>query len=138
MAHFAQLNDSNVVLRVSVLDNSDADTEANGIAKLKSIHGADTIWKQTSYNTLRNVHRLGGTPFRKNYAAIGYTYNSAIDGFVPPQPRDSDGNLYVSWQLNTTTGNWDPPVALPNTNITNGGSASHQWDETNRRRNEVE
>ena len=131
MAHFAQLNDSNVVLRVSVLDNSHADTEANGIAKLKSIHGADTNWKQTSYNTLKNVHRLEGTPFRKNYAAIGYTYNSAIDGFVPPQP-------YASWQLNTTTGDWDAPVALPDTNVANGGNAWHEWDETNRRWNEVE
>ena len=130
MARFAELNDSNVVLRVIVIDNSDADTEANGIAKCKSVLGADTNWKQTSYNTINNVHILGGTPFRKNYAAIGYTYNSDIDGFVPPKP-------YTSWQLNTTTGNWDAPVALPDTNVANGGDAWHEWDETNQRWNEI-
>ena len=130
MAHFAELNDSNVVLRVIVIDNSDADTEANGIAKCKSLFGSDTNWVQTSYNTANNVHKLGGTPFRKNHAAIGYTYNSDIDGFVPPKP-------YTSWQLNTTTGNWDAPVALPDTNVANGGDAWHEWDETNQRWNEI-
>jgi len=131
MAHFAELNDSNVVLRVITIADSDADTEANGIAKCKSVLGADTNWKQTSYNTANNVHKLGGTPFRKNYAAKGDTYNSDIDGFVPPKP-------YTSWQLNTTTGNWDAPVALPDTNVANGGSVWHEWDETNQRWNELE
>ena len=130
MAHFAELNDSNVVLRVVVIDNSVADTEANGIAKCKALWGADTNWKQTSYNTRGNVHRLGGTPFRKNYAGIGWTYNPTIYGFVAPQP-------YASWQLNTTTGEWNPPVALPDTNVSNGGTVSHVWDETNRRWNEL-
>ena len=131
MAHFAEINDSNVVIRVVVIANSDADTEANGIAKCKSLFGSDTNWVQTSYNTANNVHKLGGTPFRKNHAAIGYTYNSDIDGFVPPKP-------YTSWQLNTSTGNWDAPVALPDTNVANGGSVWHEWDETNQRWNELE
>ena len=131
MAHFAELNDSNVVLRVVVIADSDADTEANGIAKCQSLFGADTIWKQTDKKTFRNVHADGGTPFRKNYAGTGFTYNPTIDGFVPPQP-------YASWQLNTTTGNWESPVSLPNTNVSNGGTVSHIWDETNRRWNEME
>ena len=130
MAHFAELNDSNVVLRVVVIADSDADTEANGIAKCQSLFGADTIWKQTDKKTINNTHLDGGTPFRKNYAGIDFTYNADIDGFVPPR-------RYASWQLNTTTGNWETPVELQYTNFSKGGTVSHLWDETNRRWNEL-
>ena len=100
MAHFAEINGSNVVQRVIVIANSDAGTEANGIAKCKSLFGADTNWVQTSYNTNANVHGLGGTPFRKNFAGIGMIYNATIDGFVGTQPDSS-------WVLNSTTGLWE-------------------------------
>ena len=131
MAHFAELNDSNVVLRVVVIADSDADTEANGIAKCQSLFGADTIWKQTDKKTFRNVHADGGTPFRKNYASVGDTYRPDLDAFIPIQH-------YPSWQLNTTTGGWEPPIPLPNTNVTNGGVMLHEWDEENRSWTEID
>jgi hypothetical protein len=64
------------------------------------------IWKQTSYNTKAGVHLLGGTPFRKNHAGIGYTYDEERDAFIPATP-------YASWILNETTCQWEAPVALP-------------------------
>ena len=129
MAHFVELDDNNTVLRVVVIADADSETEAEGIAFCKSLLGADTNWLQTSYNTFLNEHSLGGTPFRKNYAGIGFTYNPTIDGFVRPKP-------YPSWQLNTTTGDWEAPVELPDTYISKGGSASHRWDEASQRWNE--
>ena len=83
-----------------------------------------------SGNRQIKTHLDGGTPFRKNYAGIDFTYNADIDGFVPPR-------RYASWQLNTTTGNWEAPVELPDTNVSKGGTVSHLWDETNRRWNEL-
>jgi len=67
MAHFAKLNSENIVIHVEVVNNNEAVTEQNGIDFLKTLHGADTIWKQTSFNTHGGIHLLGGTPFRKNF-----------------------------------------------------------------------
>ena len=64
-------------------------------------------WIQTSYNTHGGVHTNGGTPLRKNYAGIGYTYDRTRDAFIPPQP-------FASWTLNDDTCLWDCPVAYPN------------------------
>jgi len=64
------------------------------------------VYKQTSYNTRGGVHSNGGTPFRKNYAGIGYTYDSGRDAFIPPKP-------FNSWVLNESTCLWDAPVAMP-------------------------
>jgi hypothetical protein len=63
-------------------------------------------WIQTSYNTKGGVHTLGGTPLRKNYAGIGYTYNTELDAFIPPKPHSS-------WTLDEETGLWNAPVAKP-------------------------
>jgi hypothetical protein len=63
-------------------------------------------WIQTSYNTHGGVHTLGGTPLRKNYAGIGYTYDTQRDAFIPPKP-------FASWVLNDDTCLWDAPVAMP-------------------------
>jgi hypothetical protein len=73
-------------------------------------------WIQTSYNTHGGVHTLGGTPFRKNFAGIGYTYDRQRDAFIPPKP-------FASWVLNEDTCLWDAPVAMPD----DGGM--YQWDE---------
>jgi hypothetical protein len=78
MAHFAKLDENNVVVTVSV--GRDDDTEMAIFAR------SGDVYKQTSYNTSGGVHRLGGTPFRKNYAGIGYTYDSERDAFIPPKP----------------------------------------------------
>ena len=70
------------------------------------MYGTSDTWKQTSYNTKGNVHKLGGTPLRKNYAGIGFTYDEDKDAFIPPKD-------YPSWTLNETTCLWDAPVAMP-------------------------
>ena len=98
MAHFAQLDENNVVTQVIVVANEElmedvVESEVKGIAFCQSLFGG--IWKQTSYNG--NI--------RKNYAGIGYTYREDIDAFVPPQP-------YSSWMLNGKA-QWEAPVAMP-------------------------
>ena len=101
MAHFAELDGSNIVTRVIVVaDEHEADGEnwCNGFL--------GGTWKQTSYNTWGGVHTLGGTSFRKNYAGIGYIYDKTRDAFREPQP-------YASWTLNESTCIWEPPVAMP-------------------------
>ena len=106
MAHFAQLNAKNIVERVLVVNDNDATTEENGNAFLQSLYGSNETWKQTSYNTRGGVHINGGTPFRKNYACIGYKYDADKDAFIPPKP-------YESWALNESTCLWEAPVELP-------------------------
>jgi|TARA_E500000318_G_scaffold15881_1_gene16256 hypothetical protein len=107
MAHFARLNDQNKVTQVVVVNNDVATDEAAGVAFLKNIYGQNTIWKQTSYNTQRGVHLLGGTPFRKNFAGIDMNYDEGRDAFVPDQP-------FPSWTLNEDTCVWDAPVPYKN------------------------
>ena len=101
MAHFAKIDPNSLVEDIVFVDNSityethDDDTstefEQRGLDYLKGIFGSDTIWKQCSYNTWANKHKLGGTPFRYNMPEIGYTYDSLRDGFIPPKP----GNDYI-------------------------------------------
>ena len=101
MAHFAKLDSNNMVKDIVFVDNSithethaddtSTEIEQRGIDYLKGIFGDDTVWKQCSYNTWSNKHKLGGTPFRFNMPEIGYTYDSLRDGFIPPKP----GNDYI-------------------------------------------
>jgi hypothetical protein len=106
MAHFAKLNNDNIVIDVQSVHNDTATDEAAGITFLNNLYRTSDTWKQTSYNTKGGVHLLGGTPFRKNYAGIGDTYDQTRDAFIPPKP-------YSSWTLNETTCLWDAPVAMP-------------------------
>jgi len=85
-------------------------------------------WIQTSYNTAGGTHRLGGTPLRKNYAGIGYTYDPARDAFIPPQP-------FPSWALNENTCLWEPPYAMP---VHSVGNTPYYWDEPSRSWKEME
>lgn len=110
MAHFARLDSNNIVDFVVVGRNEDEGKEVE-----LSLRTGDT-YKQTSYNTRGGVHTLGGTPLRKNYAGIGYTYDSVRDAFIPPKP-------YASWVLNETSCLWESPVAYP----TDGNM--YRWDE---------
>ena len=110
MAHFAKLDSNNIV--VFVTSGRDED---NGKENEISLQTGD-IYKQTSYNTVGGKHLLGGTPFRKNYAGLGYTYDSTRDAFIPPKP-------FPSWVLNEETCQWDAPVAMP----TDG--QRYTWDE---------
>jgi hypothetical protein len=111
MAHFAELNDENKVLRVVVVNNDQLDDNGvespeKGVQFLKNLYGQATIWKQTSYNTGGGVHELGGTPLRKNFASKNMTYDSGRDAFIFVKP-------YPSWTLNETTCLWDPPTPMP-------------------------
>jgi hypothetical protein len=124
MASFAKLN-NNIVERVESVvnevlkDSNGIEQELIGIQFLKNLYNEpNAIWKQTSYNTNAGVHSLGGTPFRKNHAGIGYSYDEQKDAFIPPKP-------YNSWILNEQTCNWDAPVAYP----TDG--QRYSWNEEN-------
>ena len=104
MAHFAKLNDQNKVVQVVVVHNDVATDEATGVAFLRNLYKEpDAVWKQTSYNTQRGVHLLGGTPLRKNFAGIDMNYDESRDAFVPDQP-------FPSWTLNEETCVWEAPV----------------------------
>jgi hypothetical protein len=106
MAHFAKLGVGDIVEKVHVVSNDVATTEQAGIDFLNNLYNTRDVFKQTSYNTYGGEHKLGGTPFRKNYATIGGRYDSSRDAFIPPKP-------HLSWVLNETTCQWEAPVAKP-------------------------
>lgn len=97
MSHFAQIDENNIVTRVLVIEQDVVDT---------GMFGAPNTFIQTSYNTSGGIHRLGGTPLRKNYAGIGYTYDATRDAFIPPMP-------FNGWVLNEDTCLWESPVPAP-------------------------
>ena len=118
MAHFAKINASNIVTEVIVVSNDIATSESAGVTFINTLYGTTDTWKQTSYNTYANTHKLDGTPFRKNYAGIGFSYDASKDAFIPPKP-------YNSWTLNNTTCLWESPVAYPD------DDKRYTWDESN-------
>jgi hypothetical protein len=103
MAHFAQLDENNVVIQVIVVSNESAPDEKTGQDFIASI-GLDGKWIQTSYNTQEGVHLLGGTPLRFRYAGIGYVYDEIHDAFIPPKPEDTE---ILGWILNENTLLWE-------------------------------
>jgi hypothetical protein len=111
MAHFAELDENNVVLRVIVVDNKNTadeysvENESIGIEFCHNLLGG--TWKQTSYNN----------KIRKNYAGIGYTYDSTRDAFIPIKP-------FNSWVLNETTCQWESPTPMPTVE-----GKMYNWDE---------
>ena len=107
MAHFAKINEQNIVEQVIVADQEFIDSGAVG---------DPSIWVQTSYNTYGGVHKTGGTPLRKNYAGIGFAYDRERDAFIPPQP-------YPSWTLNEETCLWESPIPYPE------DGKFYSWDE---------
>jgi hypothetical protein len=119
MAHYAFLDENNIVTEVIVGKNEGED----GV-DWEQHYGAfrGQTCKRTSYNTQGGVHFGGGTPYRKNYAGLGYTYNADIDAFVPPQP-------YASWLLNESTAQWEAPVAMPTDAGTGEPPKRYAWDE---------
>ena len=122
MAHFAKLGVGNIIEKVSVVSNDIATTEQAGVDFLNNLYGSRDVWKQTSYNTKAGVHLNGGTPFRKNYAGVGYTYDQTRDAFIPKKP-------YNSWILNETTCNWEAPVAKPDDGQRySWNEETQQWD----------
>lgn len=127
MAHFAKLDNNNKVIAVHcvvndvIKDTNGIEQEQLGIDFLKSIHGQDTNWKKTSYNTHNGIHNSGGIPFRKNYAGINYIYDQNKDAFIPPKP-------FNSWILNEQTCNWEAPIAKPdNENMYYWNEETQNW-----------
>lgn len=114
MAHFAQIDQNNLVTQVIVVANSElldengVESEAKGIAFCQSLFGADTAWVQTSYN---------GT-FRGRYAGIGYTYDTSLNAFIAPKPEK-----YPSWVVDLVTTEWVPPIPRPIDTV-------YRWDES--------
>jgi hypothetical protein len=97
MSHFAKINSDNIVEQVIVIEQD----------VLNTGHWGDPAsWIQTSYNTHGGVHANGGTPLRKNFAGIGYTYDTGRDAFIPPKP-------YASWTLNESSCLWEAPTPMP-------------------------
>ena len=129
MASFAKIGLNNKVIGVHSLHN-DVLKDANGVEQevlgidfLTKLHGW-SIWKQTSYNTIGGVHKLGGTPLRKNHAGIGYTYDEDKDAFIAPQP-------YPSLTLKEDTCCWEAPSAKPD------DGKDYRWNEETTRWVEV-
>jgi hypothetical protein len=114
MAHYAFLDENNIVTEV-IVGKNEGEEGIDWEVYYGNFRGQ--VCKRTSYNTYRGYHRLGGTPYRKNYAAIGYTYDSVRDAFIPPKP-------YPSWVLNETSCVWDSPVPRPIDN------KDYIWDES--------
>ena len=119
MAHYAFLNMQNIVTEV-IVGKDETDGPTNWEIHYGNIR--EQVCKRTSYNTRGGAHINDGTPFRKNYAGIGYTYDYARDAFIPPKPYDS-------WILNSNTCLWDSPVAYPEDGqVYTWNEETQQWD----------
>ena len=122
MASFAKIGLNNKVIEVQSIvnevlqDSNGVEQEVIGIDFLTKLTGW-SIWKQTSYNTHGGVHNNNGTPFRKNHASIGYTYDEDKDAFIPKKP-------YASWILNEETCQWEAPSAIPD------DGKKYEWNES--------
>jgi hypothetical protein len=104
MAHYAFLDSNNIVTEV-IVGKDEGEDGIDWEQHYGEFRGQPC--KRTSYNTNGGVHLNGGTPYRKNYAGIGYTFDASRDAFIPPKP-------YPSWLLNETSCNWESPTPMPN------------------------
>jgi hypothetical protein len=132
MAHFAKISENNKVLQVltlnnvSMLDSNGVENETVGKQYLEKHHNWPAhLWVQTSYNTVENTHRLGGIPFRGNYAGIGHTWDQENQIFWPKKP-------YASWVKNISEARWQSPVGdapeLTEEQISQNASGVHFWN----------
>ena len=122
MAHFAEIDENNTVVRVLVVGD---DQEHRGQEFLAEDLALGGTWLKTSYNTQGGVHTNGGTPLRKNYAGVGFTYDAQRDAFIHPKP-------YNSWELNEDSCLWEAPIDYPS------DGKIYLWDEENITWKEVE
>ena len=113
MAHYAFLDESNIVTEV-IVGKNEGEEGTDWEVHYGNFRGQTC--KRTSYNTIAGMHNSGGVPFRKNYAGIGYTYDGTRDAFIPPKP-------YPSWLLDEGTCQWEAPVPMPD------DSELYAWDE---------
>ena len=110
MAHWARIDENNIVIEVIVTENRN--DEGQGWVS-ENLQGT---WLKTSYNTRFGKHLFGGEPFRKNFAQPGYSYNSSLDAFIPPKD-------YPSWMLDEDSCNWMPPTPYPES------EGTYEWNE---------
>lgn len=115
MAHFAEIDENNIVIRVLVTDNNDENGDEGYKWLIDNLGGR---WIKTSYNTYLNKHQLGGTPVRGNYASEGYSYNEDLDIFLPPKP-------FPSWVVDEENAKWQAPIPKPPADLTH----DFLWDE---------
>jgi hypothetical protein len=106
MAHYAFLDSNNIVTEV-IVGKDEGESGIDWEKYYGEFRGQPC--KRTSYNTTAGIHSNGGTPYRKNYAGIGYTYDANRDAFIPPKP-------FASWSLNETSCIWDAPSPMPTDN----------------------
>ena len=137
MAHYAKLGINSKVINVEVVADKDCrnadgiEDEEVGRQFLERIHNWP-LWKRTSYNTSGGQHKLGGTPFRGNYAGIGMTYDEDNDIFIAKKP-------YASWVLNTAEARWQSPIGdAPELSDAEKTTHRYDWDEANGSWNKVE
>ena len=129
MAHYALLDSNNIVTEV-IVGMDESDTSQNWEVFYANM--TNQTCKKTSYNTSGGVHSSGGTPFRKNYAGIGYSYDSTRDAFIPAQP-------FASWTLNEDTCWWEAPVAHPTElEDADGNPILYSWNEEDQQWNLIE
>jgi hypothetical protein len=119
MAHYAFLDKNNIVTEV-IYGKDENEEGIDWEQRYTEIR--KQICKRTSYNTRGGIHISGGTPFRKNYAGKGYSYNEIRDAFIPPKP-------HASWTLNEESCLWEAPVALPEDAGTGTPPKEYSWDE---------
>ena len=113
MAHYAFLDENNIVTEV-IVGKNEGEEGTDWEVHYGNFRGQTC--KRTSYNTSGGIHINGGTPYRKNYAGIGYAYDADRDAFIAPQP-------YASWLLDEATCQWEPPVPMPE------DGERYAWDE---------
>ena len=119
MAHFAQLDENNIVTQVIVVNNNEThdengiESELKGVQFCQSLFGENTRWIQTSYNATK----------RKNYAGMGYEYDANRDAFIPPKP-------FPSWVLNESNCLWEAPIPMPiDSNLYTWDEPTQSWIE---------
>jgi len=104
MAHFAKVNQENNLVETIIVVSDEF--ENDGQNYINSTLNKPGNWVQTSYNTINNTHKLGGTPLKGNFASVGYSYDEERDIFLPPKP-------FNSWTLNEANADWEAPIARP-------------------------
>jgi hypothetical protein len=117
MAHWAEIDENSIVVRVTVGDNNDPAGDEGYSWLVQNLGGT---WIKTSFNTFGGVHKEGGTPLRKNYAGIGFLYDPIKDAFIPPKPENLN-----SWILNEDTCLWEAPIPYPQ------DGKNYTWNEEN-------
>lgn len=119
MAHWAEIDENNIVLRVLVGDNNDPNGDEGYQWLIDNLGGT---WIKTSYNTMGGKHLEGGIPLRGNYAGIGYIYNAEFDAFMPPKE-------FESWVINTENYTWVAPIPKPDSGIWVWDEPTTSWKE---------